>query len=599
MSKTAKNKGLRLDIRTIAAEVSWKYLEVREIHPVYNTMLGGFKIGGFRQGAPSPESFIVDSLACDDEDLFWKLNRACDCQGVSTAFLDVCACLAKQGLTLIFKDSIVTNFYAVNGPINSTSVNDTQLSVDDPATHQTYTMDLLATLKHHQQLASFPISVQKRFTDSPLMNSEAEIENAKEVAKYLGIPEEGYLMHWWSCFELDDQSMVHFDLCGPAYGKYEYERTIAGKRSPVFLVEMEQVVLRPHPSKDYAHKFTMTHMGTKTPGRSVPLPVGFLPFAQEKVNLEVSPLDVMQKRIGCPQGLQSELAAALVHRAISEALREGQPEDLKVTLRGIVKRPQLNGCHVCIICIADDRVGVELESGEKIQVLPEKLVVTSPRSQFLTLEEMTRYIQEEDQRHYDQALAPGDIVSFHGLTSGGYLNGREGIVVEGIPHTGEGGEARYVVKVSGELKKVRRKNLNLQQRKVESQSEIAQEHEILRYLTEDPLGSMFYQRVVQAGSMGISNLTDPELLPAFQKLVEMKMPETFFKSPPVQRQWEAILCLSKKPHFQDFRTQVLQRFRGRMTDPAELSRLLESKPVFADFYSQCISQGFLGAKGSQ
>ena len=371
-------KGVPLDIRTIAAEVSWKLLQMRGVHPVYNTAPGGFKIVELRQGAPSPSNFKVDSLACDDEDLFWKLNRAFDCQGVSTAFLSVCACLAQQGLTLVFKDTTVTNFYAVNGPINSSSLNQIRLSVDDPATHKTYTMDLLSTLKAREDLAFFPISLQEMFIDSdPRWFSEAEMMNAKRVAKYLDIPEDRYLMHWWSCFELDDQSMVHFDLCGPAYGLYEYALTIAGKRSPVFSVVMEQVDIRPHPCQtDFAHKFTMTHLGKKNPGRSVPLPKEFPPFAQEKLSLEVTPVDVMQEKIGCPQELQAELAATLVHKAISDALGHGRPEHLKVTLRGIVKRPQLNGCHARVICVVDGRVGVELDSGEKIQVLPEKIIAT-------------------------------------------------------------------------------------------------------------------------------------------------------------------------------------------------------------------------------
>ena len=185
-------------------------------------------------------------------------------------------------------------------------------------------------------------------------------------------------------------------------------------------------------------------------------------------------------------------------------------------------------------------------------------------------------------------------MEFHGLTRGAHLNGCEGVLIEGVPHTGEGGEAQYVVKVKsdGELKKVRRKNLNLQEKKVESQAEIAHNQEIWRYLTEDPLGALFYQRVILAGSCGVSNLTDPQLLPAFEKLVNMKMPEIFLRCPPEQHQWEGILRLSKKPHFQDFRTQVLQRSRGGMT-PADLFQLLESNPVFADFYEECISQGFL------
>eukprot|EP00435_Cladocopium_sp_Y103_P002045 s854_g1.t1 len=425
------SKAAVLDIRRIAAEVSWTYLQKQGTHPVYNTAPGGFKIVEWRQGAPSPKNFTVDSLACDDENLFWKLDRAYDCQGVSTAFLSVCACLVKQGLTLVFKDTTVTNFYAMNGPVDSTSVNDIQLSADDPDTQETYTMDLLCTMKH-----------------------------------------------------------------------------------------------------------------------------------------------------------KAELAAALVQRAISDGLEDGRPGHLTVTLKGIVKRPQLNGCHARVICVVDGRVGVELESGEKIQVLPEKLIATShPKSQFLTLEEMTSYIKAEEQRYIDQMLEPGDIVRFHSLTRSGYLNGSEGIVVEALPRTGEHDESRYVVEVKtdGKLKQVWRKNLNLQQKKVASQSETARYQEIVQYLTQDPLGQMFNERVVRAESFTFSNLTDPELLPAFERLVEMRMAECFLKIPSHQRKWEAILRLSKNPHFQDFRTQVLLRLRGGTTD-AELFELFESNREHAAFW---------------
>eukprot|EP00435_Cladocopium_sp_Y103_P000362 s162_g1.t1 len=590
--------GLAVDIRTIAAEASWTYLQLRDTHPVYTTAPGGLKIVEWRPGAPSLANFIVDSLACDDENLFWKLNRADDCQGIATAFLSICACLAKRGLTLVFDGTPVANFYAVNGPINSTSVNETHISLDDPKTQKTYTLDLLTTLRKRKQLASLPTSLRRLFEDPRYAISEAEITNAEKVAKYLEIPEDRYVMHWWGCFELEDQRMVHIDLCGPAYGLFDYETTIAGNRAPVFAVVTEQLFLKPHPNqKDYAHKFHMTPCGKKNPARCTRLPAAFPPFAQEKINLEVTPVNVMQEKLGCPQRLQEELPATLVRKAISGSLEHGQARTLEVRLQHIVKRPGLDGCQARIICIVDDRVGVELESGEKIQVLPDKLTSVGPfRSQLMTLEEMTGSLKDEEQRHLDQMLEPGDTVSFQGLSRSGYLNGCEGIIVEGKP-ADLSGAVRYVVKVksSGELKHVRRKNLHLQQKKVLSQSEEAHIQAINQYLTQDPLGAIFFQRVITAGSFGLTNMTDPELLPALEKLVKMKMPEIWLSSPPMQRKWEAAVRLSKREHFQDFRRQVLQHFRSGIR-PDELTELLENHPGFADLYAECLSQGFLSQR---
>ena len=590
----APREGLSVDIRTIAAEASWECLQLRSVHPVYETTTDGFKIVKWCRGAPSPKNFIVDSMVCKDEDLFWKLNRAYDCHGISTVFLCVCECLSRQGFNLVFDGASVTNFYAVNGLMDPASVCEVKISVDDPETNRVFKMDLLSTLAQRMHLASASLSVLKMFDDPEHKISKAEIENAIKNGIYLGIPVNKNVMHWWSCFELENQNMVHFDLCGPAYGLYDYKRTVDGKHSPVFTVVTGQVQLQPHTNPNYAHKFTMTHLGKKDRHRVVRFPAEYPPFSlQEKISLEATPVEVMRERIGCPEALQEQLAAALVQHVISEALTR-QQGPLCFKLHGIAKRPSLNGCQVRAICVDTGRVGVELESGEKIKVLPGKLTMANARSQLLTLEEMNRVIKEEEQRSVDQYLKPGDFVCFEGLERSGYLNGCQGVVVEEVPHTDSGSGFQYVVQVqsTGEKKRVKRQNLKLQREKVDSQAETDHKEAILQYLTRDPIGMEFFRRVWHARSFGISNLTDPELLPAFEKMVEMKAAATLLNSPPAQRQWEETLRLSNKPRFQEFRTKVLQPMRSGMSSQ-ELLEIFQSNPEFAVFYDECKSSGLL------
>lgn len=121
----------------------------------------------------------------------------------------------------------------MNGYINA------NLFVENPDTHEAFTTDLLSTLQQRVQLASAPVSVQNKFDDPEHMISESEIRHARTVAKYLDIPEDHLVLHWWNCFELGDGSKVHFDHCGPAYGLLDYERTICGNRSPVFAILAE------------------------------------------------------------------------------------------------------------------------------------------------------------------------------------------------------------------------------------------------------------------------------------------------------------------------------------------------------------------------
>ena len=58
---------------------------------------------------------------------------------------------------------------------------------------------------------------------------------------------------------------------------------------------------------------------------------------------------------------------------------------------------------------------------------------------------------------------------------------------------------------------------------------------IRAYFSSDVQGQIFFARVIQAGNVGLTNVTDPELLPAFRTVVRLRVAEVLMESPAQQR----------------------------------------------------------------
>merc|ERR1712224_624914 len=113
----------------------------------------------------------------------------------------------------------------------------------------------------------------------------------------------------------------------------------------------------------------------------------------------------------------------------------------------------------------------------------------------------------------------------------------------------------------GGHKSIKRQNLFLLKQHTPDAGEKASLEQIQAYLHDDPAGQLFYNRVLVSMNMGLTNLTDPTILPAFEKLVGMRLGEVLLQSPPQQRQWEALLRLTKHPSWCEFR-ELVQKMRS-------------------------------------
>ena len=60
-------------------------------------------------------------------------------------------------------------------------------------------------------------------------------------------------------------------------------------------------------------------------------------------------------------------------------------------------------------------------------------------------------------------------------------------------------------------------------------------NKIRDYFSNDVHGQVFFARVIQAGNVGLTNVTDPELLPAFRTVVRLRVAEVLMASSAQQR----------------------------------------------------------------
>lgn len=258
----------------------------------------------------------------------------------------------------------------------------------------------------------------------------------------------------------------------------------------------------------------------------VRLPADFLPFACEKTNTAVTPTDEMlRKHVDVLKRWKPQTDATvndILLSAIRQETERHAASSVVVELSGIAQRPALNGTVANVVAVVDERVAVELESGERIKLLPSKLKVKvdGGQPQMLTLSEMK-------------------------------------------------GELSKPVQPLGTDKS-------------DPQLELCSD-----FFLKDPDGHKCYSRVIAPKNAGLTNLTDPDLLPALRKMVRLRLAD----SPEQQRQWETILRLSERKHFPEFRS-MLQQLRSGVKG-RRLPGLLAQNPDFQEMFDVCLSEGIL------
>lgn len=262
---------------------------------------------------------------------------------------------------------------------------------------------------------------------------------------------------------MDNKRMIHVDLCGPAYGLRTYGEAASSRQpAPVYSIETEATNFLPSPLE---HKLQLSRMvdepfNSEEGQRIARFPAEFLPFSNEKLNPEVTPTDEMLRRhiqfLMHDKPVLDSLVDSIFLIVAEQDARANRHSPSAVRLSGIEKRPALNGSAARVVMVVEDRVAVALETGEKIKLLPSKLKFDSGTArQCLTLKEMKQELDDA----FRESTPPAPLKA----------------------------DAKAMNKIRG-------------------------------YFSSDVHGQVFFARVIQAGNVGLTNVTDPELLPAFGRL---------------------------------------------------------------------------------
>eukprot|EP00928_Gymnodinium_smaydae_P020540 TRINITY_DN17939_c0_g1_i1.p1 TRINITY_DN17939_c0_g1~~TRINITY_DN17939_c0_g1_i1.p1 ORF type:complete len:646 (+),score=113.03 TRINITY_DN17939_c0_g1_i1:93-1940(+) len=609
-----------VEIGDVAAEVSWMRAAAKSSHAVYETNGTEFRFVKQEANHPTVENTFAETPAsCSRQhlrDSFWKLERSYDCNNIVAWLLSTCASLLERGIVLTHNGISVTNFFAVNGAFDTAALDDVRLVVVDPDSPEVvHNLGIYSTVPNHRKLAELPDRI------CYLLGRGSEYQDhewaaAEKRAQHLKIPLERYVEHWWACFVLSDKTMIHVDLCGPAYDLYHYRQcgscaaadTEQMREAPVYIVTSREVYVGLYPEeveKLHPHKMQMTRFAVEDGRRLVRLPSEFMPFSHEKLSPGVTPTDKMLERHqdvlardAHPLGVVLD---RLVLQLLSKSCKEKNNMTWMVELQGILSKPHLNGELAKVIDVYEDRVAVSVGTNDNIRVLPSKLKLAGEKAvkvdkQVRTLSDMKETARQHLQEAEEAMLCPGDTVKLCGLQSSHHLNGVEGVVVERCHDTEDIHKERFVVALhsaKGVNKKIMRKNLTLVKSRQIDDEERSSLSAINTYFCDDAIGNKFYNHVLVSGNVGITSLTEPEILPAFEKLVHMKIGEVLMKSPAQQRQWEVILELTKRPRWTQFR-EFVQRLRSGLS-PREAQDQLKDNEL-KEMMDICVQAEILKAR---
>ena len=139
---------------------------------------------------------------------------------------------------------------------------------------------------------------------------------------------------------------------------------------------------------------------------------------------------------------------------------------------------------------------------------------------------------------------------------------------------------------------VKRRNLELVRKVIVDKKK---EKLIADYLTKDPLGMEFHRRATVSSNFGLTNVTEADILPAFEKLVKLGFGKNFLKSGTLQTNFEHVVEISRMNKFNEFRTTVLPCVRKGIT-PEQYKTLMDGKPEFEAIMDKCSEYGVLKSR---
>ena len=162
-----------------------------------------------------------------------------------------CHQLVNRGVILVHDGRRVVNFFAVNGGMDISDLEDIKLKARDPGSKQMYECSLYSTHSNHVHLSTFPHSVCN------LLGITADqITDIKSVADCCEIDVNYFVPHWWVCFTLENHKAVHVDICGTAYNLFHYRKSLSGSEAPVCMTETQELLnsISQQQEKETPHK---------------------------------------------------------------------------------------------------------------------------------------------------------------------------------------------------------------------------------------------------------------------------------------------------------------------------------------------------------
>ena len=582
--KRIQKMSATFEIGVICAEVSYQARYVQQSHTVFKRMDNVFEgVTVAKEVADVNNFFTEDSEFRNYEEkrnYFWKIRRAAGCHVFTRDLLNVCHQLVNRGVILMHDGRRIVNFFAVNGCMDISDLEDIKLKARDPDSKQIYECSLYSTHHSRVQLSTFPQSVCEL-----LSITAGKVNQLKSVADYCDMDENYFVPHWWVCFTLENHKAVHVDICGTAYNLFHYMKSLSGPEAPVYMTETQEFLILPQQHKETPHKLYMLLVGAQS-SLLEKLPREFRPFiTAEKINMEITPTDALLAR-SKESYLQDHgsIVNSVLHNCIQLSLSECQSILVKVS--NIVKCPELNGQVLKAHSFTKDRIVIEQKNGRNVKLLPDKLEIVRKdnKKQVLTLHEMRTKVYEAD-----HCITAGDIVVLQNLTKAVHLNDKEGTVIDNLDQQKAVMEHRFLVQLkTRDHISVARKNLKVIKRRQVNESKL---EIIQKYISEDPAGIKFYQRVCATSNYSFTNITAPDVLPALEKVVSLEFALVVLGSPAQHRLFQVILELSKMPSFPAFRTFV-QCFRSGIT-AKQHDKIIDSNPEFVWMIEKCHQYGIL------
>jgi len=396
--------------------------------------------------------------------------------------------------------------------------------------------------------------------------NEAE---TKQIEQILQIERDCLVPHWWLCLITETRKMVHIDLCGPAYEKFEYENNVLDVSSgeycgvaPIHIFETDEYLLMRGEGK-FSHKLAMRNVLWPNFVRQLPPGIRHFNSVNKGLPILFTPLETYLAMNDASPGIKMRQHWKSISDLICNVHCLGKYLQPGVGIKVILNDKPLVGK----VTAREAKQNKKIIIRAKVQGLAETVTIDCssssvslfppPFKPFKSLEVI--HAEIEDTEVY--CFAPECRVIINGLKSeeGMALNGCEAIVIrDALVKPPPYGETRWKVQLvkSKEIKSIAGKNL----KRLATCDKKLDESEAQRLL-KNPLAQEFLQHM-RLGNSGFTIVCDPKYRDVVKGLLESGLL-------PNNRMFEEALKIADHPRGESFR-QLMVRMKSSGVDPKEL-----------------------------